>query len=395
MATLSGAPLAGIEVISFEQAVAAPLCTRHLRDLGANVVKVERPPEGDFARAYDADLSGTSTWFAWLNRGKRSLTLDLKQAEGLAIAERLIAGADVVVQNFAPGAFERLGLGVDALRRRHPRLVVASLTGYGEEGPYRDRKAYDLLLQAEAGVLSVTGTPEQPTKAGVSVVDLSAGMYLLTSILTALYRRQATGEGAAIRVNLFDSIAEWMSPLALKAAHGEPPVPSGARHASIVPYGPYRVAGGHQVMLAVQNEREWRRLCADVLDRPALATDERFRSNALRLKNRAALEPLVEEALASLSLEAEARLERASLAFSRMNDVGDVLSHPQVRARDRLLRVQLPEGEAELLRAPFNIDGVEETPGRVPALGEDTTTLLQELGYDAAAIEDLRRRGVV
>jgi len=393
---LSTSPLAGISVVSFEQAVAAPFCSRHLHDLGASVIKVERPPEGDFARAYDSDIHGMSTWFTWLNRGKRSLTLDLKQAEGIEIAARLIAAADVVIQNFAPGAFERLGLGADALRAANPRLIVASLTGYGDEGPYRDRKAYDLLLQAEAGVLSVTGTPDQPAKAGVSIVDLSAGMYLLSSVLAALYRRGETGEGATIRVSLLDSVLEWMSPLALKAVHGDPPIPSGPRHASIVPYGPYRVAGGRQVMLAIQNEREWRRLCLEVLDRAPLAADARFRSNELRLKNRDQLEPLIEEALAGFSLsEAEDRLEQASLAYSRMNDVADVLRHPQVIARDRLLRVGVPGGEADVFKAPFNIDGVDEPPARVPALGEDTDAILAGLGYSGEALTGLRQRGII
>jgi crotonobetainyl-CoA:carnitine CoA-transferase CaiB-like acyl-CoA transferase len=237
-------PLTGLRVIAFEQAVAAPLCSRHLADLGAEVIKVERVGEGDFARHYDSVIHGNSTWFTWLNRGKRSLTLDLKAEAGIEVARRLVESADVVIQNFAPGAFDRLGLGVGQLHERHPRLIAVSITGYGEDGPYRDRRAYDLLLQAEAGVLSVTGTPEAPAKSGVSIVDLSAGMYALSSILAALYQREQTGEGAAIRISLFDAIAEWMSPLALMASHGPRPQPSGARHASIVPYGPYRVASG-------------------------------------------------------------------------------------------------------------------------------------------------------
>jgi itaconate CoA-transferase len=382
---------------AFEQAVAAPLCSRHLADLGADVVKVERRDGGDFARAYDGVIHGNSTWFTWLNRGKRSLTLDMKTKRGLEVAEKLVAGADVVLQNFAPGAFDRLGLGVGQLHERYPRLIVASITGYGEDGPYRDRKAYDLLLQAETGVVSVTGAPDSPSKSGVSLVDLSAGLYAFSSILAALYRRETTGRGAAIRVSLFDSIMEWMSPLSLMAVHGTPPKRAGARHASIVPYGPYRVAGGRSVVLAIQNEREWQRLCAEVLERPEFLRDQRFATNSDRVRNRDILEPLVEEALSRLSVEeAEARLERASIAYSRLNDVTEVLSHPQVQARDRLIAVEVPGGSVDLLRAPFNIEGIVEADGaRVPAVGEHTDAILREIGYDEPDIEALRLEGVI
>jgi crotonobetainyl-CoA:carnitine CoA-transferase CaiB-like acyl-CoA transferase len=395
--TSSHLPLDGIRVIAFEQAVAAPLATRHLADLGADVIKVERRGEGDFARAYDSAVEGTSTWFAWLNRRKRSLTLDVKLMGGRDVAERLVGSADVVVQNFAPGAFDRLGLGVDQLHVRYPRLIAASITGYGEDGPYRDRKAYDLLLQAEAGVISVSGTPEAPAKTGISVADISGGMYAFSSILAAIYRRERNGEGAAIRVSLFDSIMEWMSPLSLMATHGPHPKRAGARHASIVPYGPYRVGGGRQVVLAVQNEREWQRLCVEVLERPDLATDPRFKSNELRLANRIALEAVIEEVLSRLTVEdAELRLEAASLAYSRMNDVAEVLRHPQVLERDRLLHLALPGGaEAHVLRAPFNIEGAEEAASEVPGVGQHTDAILQELGYDAEAIAALRANGAV
>jgi crotonobetainyl-CoA:carnitine CoA-transferase CaiB-like acyl-CoA transferase len=386
-----------VRVIAFEQAVAAPLATRHLADLGADVIKVERRGEGDFARAYDSAVHGTSTWFTWLSRRKRSLTLDVKQPGGRDVAERLVAGADVVVQNFAPGAFDRLALGVEQLRSRYPRLIAASITGYGEDGPYRDRKAYDLLLQAEAGVISVSGTPEQAAKTGISVADISGGMYAFSSILAALYRRERTGEGAAIRISLFDSIMEWMSPLSLMAAHGPHPKRAGARHASIVPYGPYSVGGGRQVVLAVQNEREWQRLCLEVLERPDLATDERFATNELRLANRGTLEPQIEAALSRFDVdEAEQRLEAASMAYSRMNDVSEVLRHPQVLERDRLLDVALPGGaRAQVLRAPFNIEGAEEPASAVPEVGQHTDAILGELGYDAAAISKLRAEGAV
>jgi itaconate CoA-transferase len=397
MTTPSFFPLHGIRVIAFEQAVAAPLATRHLADLGADVIKVERRGEGDFARGYDSVMNGTSTWFAWLNRGKRSLTLDLKHEQGREVAEKLVKGADVVVQNFAPGAFERIGLGVDQLHDRYLSLIVASITGYGEEGPYRDRRAYDLLLQAEAGVISVSGTPEQPAKTGISVADISGGMYAFSAVLAALYRRKDTGEGAAIKVSLFDSVMEWMSPLSLMAAHGPHPQRAGDRHASIVPYGPYRVGDGRRVVLAVQNDREWRRLCEQVLGRPELADDARFVHNEDRLANRARLEPMVEKALSRFTVEeAESRLEAASVAYSRLNDVAEVLTHPQVVSRGRLLDVETPGGGyAGVLRAPFNIDGVDEPASKIPIIGEHTEEILIELGYDSGAIEKLLKSGAV
>jgi itaconate CoA-transferase len=389
-------PLAGLRVVSFEQAVAAPLCSRHFADLGADVVKVERRGEGDFARDYDSVIHGTSTWFAWLNRGKRSLSLDLKRPEGLGIAQKLVERADVVIQNFSPGAFDRLGLGVAQLHERLPKVIVASITGYGEDGPYRDRKAYDLLLQAEAGVISVTGTPEEPAKVGVSVVDVAAGIYAFSSILAALYRRQQTGEGAAIRISLFDSIMEWMSPLALMATHGPQPQRAGARHASIVPYGPYRTGDGRQVVLAIQNEREWQRFCTDVLQRPAVAADARFASNELRLRNRRVLEPLIEEALGQFTVEqAEARMEVASVPYSQMNDVSEVFKHPQALKRDRFLDVEVPGGRVDLLRSPFNIEGLEEQGAAVPAVGEHTDAILKELDYSDAEIGKLRLDGAI
>jgi len=390
-------PLTGIKVVAFEQAVAAPLCTRHLADLGADVVKIERIGEGDFARGYDSAVKGTATWFAWLNRGKRSLTLDVKHPQGREIAEKLVANADVVVQNFAPGAFDRLGLGVGQLHQRYPALIAASITGYGEDGPYRDRRAYDLLVQGETGVVSMTGTPEEPARAGVSVADIAGGMYAFSAILASLYRRRDTGEGAAIRVSLFDSLMEWMSPFSLMATHGTHPQRAGARHTSIVPYGPFPVAEGKQIMLAVQNEREWVRLCEQVLERPDLATDPRFAGNEKRLTNRLELEPQIDAAMMRLSVEeAEARLEAAQIPYGRMNDVADVLQHPQVVSRGRLLDTGLPGGQhAEFLRMPFNIEGLEEAPSEVPEVGQHTNAVLSELGYEAADIVALRQSGAV
>ena len=393
----SSFPLDGIRVVAFEQAVAAPLATRHLADLGADVIKVERRGEGDFARAYDSVIHGTSTWFAWLNRRKRSLSLDLKQERGLEVAEKLIETADVVVQNFAPGAFDRLGLSVDQLHARYPRLIAVSITGYGEVGPYRDRRAYDLLLQAETGAVSVTGHADRTAKIGISAADISGGMYAFSSALAALYRRERTGEGAAIKVSLFDSIMEWMSPLSLMAAHGPHPKRAGDRHASIVPYGPYRTGDGRQVVLAVQNDSEWRRFCENVIDRPDMAEDPRYLHNEDRLQNRVELEAAVEEALARFGVEeAEARLEAAAIAYGRMNDVADVLAHPQVSMRDRLLALEVPGGgHVGVLRAPFNIEGLAEPDSSIPAVGEHTDDVLSELGYALEEVRVLRECGAV
>jgi itaconate CoA-transferase len=389
-------PLAGIRVVALEQAVAAPLCTRHLADLGADVVKVERPGEGDFARGYDSLLGGLATWWVVLNGGKRSIAVDLKDARGREVVLRLVDRADVMVQNFAPGAMERLGLGVDQLRQRWPRLIACSISGYGGTGPYATRKAYDALVQAEAGVMAITGTPEQPAKAGVSLVDMSTGVYALSSILAALYRRERTGMGATIRATLFDSVGEWMNPAITAAVAGRPPARAGARHAAIVPYGPYRCAGGARVVFAVQNEREWQRLCAGVLGRPDLAADPRFARNELRLTHRHILEPLIEEVLADVPLEeAERRLEAADIAYARENEPGAIPSHPQVTARDRLRTLHTPAGDFQALKPPFNVDDWPVPEAAVPALGEHTEAILCELGYDEAAIRALRAAGVV
>jgi formyl-CoA transferase len=388
-------PLAGIKVFTLEQAVAAPLCTRHLVDLGAEVIKVERRGEGDFARAYDTAIHGVSTYFAWLNRGKKSITLDITQAKGQEVAHRIIAGCDIVVQNFAPGALDRRGLGVGQLHEKYPRLIACSLTGYGEAGPYRDRKAYDALVQAEAGVFSITGTPEAPSKAGIPVVDFSSGVYALSSILAALYRRQLTGEGAAIRISLFDAIMEWMGIFALQARHGSKPQRSGAFHPNIVPYGPYRAKDG-VVMLSIQNEREWTNFCEQVVSKPDWITHPEFGRGELRLKNRKVLEPLIEEALSGITVEeAEARLEKASIAYARSNDVSEVLEHPQLAARGRLMKIPVPGGDVEVLKAPFNIEGVEDTSKPVPSVGQHNDEVLKQAGYSKDEIAALKEEGVV
>ncbi|MFN8556123.1 MAG: CaiB/BaiF CoA-transferase family protein [Dehalococcoidia bacterium] len=389
-------PLTGVRVLALEQAVAAPLCTRHLADLGADVVKVERPGEGDFARGYDSLLGGLASWLVWLNGGKRSIAVDLKHEAGRQIIHRLADRADIVVQNFLPGTMEKLGLGVDQLRAGRPRLIAVAISGFGETGSYASRKAYDALVQGEVGLIAITGTPDQPAKVGISAVDIATGVYSLSSILAALYQRTATGEGATIRTTLFDSMGEWVNPAILQARAGRPPKRAADRHAAIVPYGPYRCGGGRRVSFAVQNEREWRQLCAAVLLRPELATDPRFDRNELRVINRDDLEPEIERLLADVSLdEAERRLEAAGIAYARTNEPGDVLDHPAAVERDRLRVVHTSAGDFPMLRPPFNVDGWPTPDVRVPDLGEHTDAVLAELGYDAKAIADLRAAGAV
>ncbi|MCS6801198.1 MAG: CaiB/BaiF CoA-transferase family protein [Chloroflexota bacterium] len=392
----SYAPLRGVRVVAVEQAISAPLASRHLADLGADVIKVERTDGGDFARAYDSTVRGLSSWFVWVGRGKRSLTLDLKMPQAAEIMARLIARADVFIQNLAPGAIERLGLGGEALRARYPRLIVCNISGYGPDGPLRDRKAYDLLLQGEGGVLAVTGTPAEPAKAGISVADIAAGMYALSGILAALYERERTGEGTVLDIAMIDAIAEWVSaPLYFAQYGGTPPQRAGMRHSGIVPYGPYRCADG-AVNLAIQNEREWARFCAGVLGRPELARDPRFDRNAHRLANRQELEALIEHYFAALSVEeVERRLEEADIPFGRVNDLAGVWEHPQLRARHRFATVGSPVGEIEVMRHPINARGAEAQALPVPALGEHTDEILAEIGFSSEERAALRQQGVV
>ena len=393
---MTALPLTGLRVLALEQAVAAPLASRHLADLGAAVIKIERPGEGDFARGYDRLIGDVSTWWAWLNGGKQSIALDLRAEQARRIVWQLAERADVVIQNFGPGAMDRLGLGVAHLRERLPRLIACSISGFGDGGPYAGRKAYDALVQGEAGIFAVTGTPEQPARAGISVVDIATGMYAFSGILAALYQRERTGAGATLRPTLLDSIGEWMLPAALQGAAGKPPARAADRHASIVPYGSYRCGGGLRVMLGVQNEREWARLCAEVLRRPELTDDPRFARNELRVANRAALEPLIEEILTDVPLEeAERRLEAAGIAFGRANEAADLLSHPQLVARDRQRTIHTWAGDVQALLPPFNADGWPIGDVTVPALGHHTDAILADLGYDPAVIADLRAAGVV
>ena len=390
-------PLEGVTVVSLEQAVAAPFATRQLADLGARVIKVERPGTGDFARAYDTTVHGLSSHFVWLNRSKESLTLDLKRPEAAEALRRLIARADVFVQNLAPGAAERLGLAADVLRGAHPRLIVCGLSGYGGSGPYRDRKAYDLLVQGESGVMSITGTPEESVKLAIPVADLAGGMYAYTGILTALYARERTGAGTSIEVSMLEALGEWMGfPLHYTLYGGTAPPRSGARHATIAPYGPYACAGGEAVLFGVQNEREWVRFCAQVLRRPALAADPRFDTSARRGANREALDREIDGVFASLTAAAAIeRLDAADIANARLNTVEQFAAHPQLAARDRWREVATSAGSVRSLIPPATIDGVEPRMERVPELGAQTEPILRELGYDAATVAAWRAAGIV
>ena len=387
-----GYPLAGVRVVALEQAVAAPFCTRHLADLGADVVKIERPDGGDFGRRYDTVVNGMSSYFVWLNRGKRSLTLDLKTEGGRQLLTRLLDRADVFIQNLGPGVAERLGIGAQTLRERYPRLIVCELSGYGSTGPYRDRKAFDLLLQGESGLISTTGTPDAPAKIGISIADISSGMYAFSSILAALYDREKTGQGRTIETAMLDCLAEWMSaPASFWMYGGIKLERAGWRHNIIVPYGPYRCGGGQYVNLAVQNEGQWRRLCEGVLERPDLVDDARFRTNELRLNNRTALEPLIEEILGQWDRPTvEARLTNADVPFGSLNDVDDLVEHPQLAARHRWLDVGTPVGPIRALAHPLNLSDMPQRADPVPALGEHTAEIAAELGYSAEEIAALR-----
>lgn len=390
-------PLDGITVVTLEHAVSAPFATRHLADLGARVIKVERPGEGDFARGYDGTVLGLSSYFVWLNRSKESLTVNLKHRQAKDIMARLIARADAFVQNLAPGAAERLGLGAEALLGRHGRLIVCNISGYGGSGPYRDKKAYDLLIQSEAGLLSVTGTPDTPSKAGISIADIAAGMYAYSGILSALYQRERTGQGAHIEVSMLEALAEWMStPLYYAHYGGAAPERTGASHATIYPYGPFRTGDGRSVMLGVQNEREWRAFCQDVLERPEAASDPRFASNSDRVANREALAGIIEAAFSRLTAEqVVVRLDAAQIASARINEMEEVWTHPQLKARGRWREVQTSAGSIAALVPPATLSTCEARMGAVPALGEHTDSVLSELGFTPEEIAELRAEAVI
>lgn len=390
-------PLDGIVVVSLEHAVAAPFCTRQLADLGARVIKIERPEVGDFARQYDKRVRGEASYFVWINRGKESLTLDLKSEEGREILQTLLKDADVLVQNLAPGAAARMGLSVSALRPRHPKLIVCDISGYGDSGPYRDKKAYDLLIQAEAGLLSVTGTPEQVVRAGISVADIAAGMYAYSAILAALLQRAKTGEGSRIDVSMLEALAEWMGNPMYYSFDSQPPAArSGASHPSIYPYGTFQAGDGRTVLFGLQNEREWASFCQQVLDQPELMRDERFASNAVRSTNRQALKDVIETAFSTLSAtQVTERLDRAGIGNAAVNTLHDVWDHPQLAARGRWAEVDSPAGPILALKPPASSDAFEAHMGGVPALGSHTDTILAGLGYSAEAIAALRSAGTV
>ena len=391
-------PLDGITVVTLEHAIAAPFCTRQLADLGARVIKIERPQVGDFARAYDERVRGLASHFVWTNRSKESLTLDVKHPQAQAILRRLIVEhADVVVQNLAPGAAARLGLAHETLARDKPSLILCDVSGYGSDGPYRDKKAYDLLIQSEAGFLSVTGTPEEPTKAGCSIADIAAAMYAYTNILAALIERGKTGVGCRIDVSMLESTVEWMSyPLYYAFEGATPPPRLGAAHATIYPYGPFPTGDGRTVMLGLQNEREWAAFCTDVLRKPALAADPRYASNSRRTEARAELRAMIVAEFAQLTAEqVVARLDAAQIANARMNDMHDVWRHPQLAARGRWTDVDTPAGAVPALYPPGLPNAYVPRMDPVPALGQHTEAILGELGYDAAAIGRLRAEGAI
>lgn len=390
-------PLDGITVVTLEHAIAAPFCTRQLADLGARVIKVERPGVGDFARSYDTRARGLASHFVWTNRSKESLTLDVKHAEADAILEKLLETADVLVQNLAPGAAARLGLSYEALKQRFPRLIVCDISGYGADGPYRDKKAYDLLIQSEAGFLSITGTPEEPVKAGCSISDIAAGMYAYSNILAALIERGRTGLGSHLDVSMLESMVEWMGyPLYYAMDGAAPPARAGAAHATIYPYGPFPAGDGKTVMLGLQNEREWGAFCATVLRQPALADDARFASNAARTAARAELRAIIRAAFADLTVEQViARLDEAQIANAHMNDMHDLWAHPQLKARGRWVEVDTPAGPMPALLPPGVPHTYQARMDGVPALGQHTDTILAGIGYDAGAIAALRAQGAL
>jgi crotonobetainyl-CoA:carnitine CoA-transferase CaiB-like acyl-CoA transferase len=390
-------PLDGITVVSLEHAIAAPFCTRQLADLGARVIKVERPGSGDFARAYDKQVKGLSSHFVWVNRSKESLTLDLKQPAALAALKTLLKTADVLVQNLAPGAAARMGLTAELLQKENPKLILCDISGYGNDGPYRDKKAYDLLIQSEAGFLSVTGTAETPSKAGNSIADIAAGMYAYTNILAALLQRGKTGKGSVIDVSMLESLGEWMSfPMYYAYEGAEPPPRNGASHATIYPYGPFKGGDGGTVMLGLQNEREWAQFCEVVLEKSALAQDERFDKNFKRNEKRVELLAIIDECFKTLSTEQLiARLEKAQIANARLNDMHGLWKHEQLQARNRWAQVDTPAGSIPALLPPGLNNSYEYRMDAIPAVGQHTESILQEIGLNDSNIAEMRASGAI
>ena len=394
---MTSRPLDGITVVALEHAIAAPFCTRQLAEMGARVIKIERPQVGDFARGYDSRVKGLASHFVWTNRSKESLTLDIKHKQAQEILMRLLAQSDVLVQNLAPGAAARLGLSYDRLSAKYPRLIVCDISGYGEDGPFRDKKAYDLLIQSESGFLSVTGTSEQPVKAGCSIADIAAGMYAYTNILAALIHRQTTQRGASIDVSMLESMVEWMGyPLYYAFEGAAPPPRAAAAHATIYPYGPFRAGDGQSVMLGLQNEREWESFCKEVLRQPELIADARFTTNAARAQHRDSLGTIIDQVFSGLTAaEVVSRLESAQIANARVNEMKDVWNHEQLQARGRWTSVQTPAGEIPALLPPGKSSAFNPAIRAIPEVGEHSDALLAELGYSASDISQMRASGVI
>lgn len=390
-------PLEGITVVSLEQAVAAPFASRQLADLGARVIKIERPRVGDFARDYDQTVKGQSGYFVWLNRSKESFTLDVKHPKAKEILARLIGRADVFIQNLAPGAANRLGLSAEALLPTYPRLIVCDISGYGDAGPYAHKKAYDLLVQSESGIMAVTGTPDTPCKVGVSLTDIGTGLYAFAAILGALYQRERTGKGTCVEVTMFEAMVEWMMhPLYYAHFSGRPPQRSGPDHATIVPYGKFRTGDGNTVMLGLQNEREWATFCEKVLGQPGLARDPRYDNNTKRAAARAELVALIEEAFSRMTAaEVVVRLDAAGIANARLNTPEEVWNHAQLKARDRWRVVDTPAGAVPALLPPPTFPDFEARMGPVPAIGAHTEKVLAEIGYAPAEIAALRESAAI
>lgn len=377
-------PLQGITVVSLEQAVAAPFATRQLADLGARVIKVERPGPGDFARGYDKTVKGLSSHFVWTNRSKESITLDLKHEEAKKVLDKLLSEADVFIQNLAPGAVDRLGFSAQELQKKYPKLIICSISGYGSFGPYTNKKAYDLLIQCEAGLVSVTGTEETPSKAGISIADIAAGMYTYTGVLTAIISRYKTGKGAIIEVSMLEALAEWMGyPLYYSAYGKSEPQRTGASHATIYPYGPFKAGDQKMVFLGIQNEREWVQFCEEVLKKSEIAGDERFNNNSNRVANKDALKAIIETVFQNMDSDAIIdSLERAKIANARLNTVTELVDHPQLQARNRWREVDSPVGMLKALLPPVTSDEFDTVMNPVPAVGEHTAAILEEFGFD-------------
>ncbi|MED4584933.1 CaiB/BaiF CoA-transferase family protein [Brevibacillus choshinensis] len=390
-------PLDGITVVALEQAVAAPFATRQLAELGARVIKIERPDVGDFARHYDKTVNGLSSHFVWCNHSKESLTLNVKQPEAKEILDQLLSRADVFIQNFGPGAIDRLGFGIDVLKEKYPKLIICSISGYGENGPYREKKAYDLLVQCEAGLVSVTGSEEVPSKVGISVADIAAGMYAYSGILTALIARGKTGKGSVLEISMLEALGEWMGfPLYYTNYSGTEPKRNGASHATIYPYGPFRTRNDKTVFLAIQNEREWEMFCQHVIRQPELCEDARFATNSDRLQKSDVLQDIIDVVFQQLTAEEVIeRLEQAKIANARLNTVQDFWDHPQLKARNRWRQVETPVGPVQSLLPPVTMEGVEPLMGPIPELGQHNQKILMECGYDEGTIRKWQEAGVV